>query len=154
MRALPFIAVGAGLLLLRAVREAHRPSRIITIPQIDIVGRVPAGSDSGPRTDTPGVGGIRRPLSVRFDLRVGPIEKWAVTPAVVRQTVQANAQTGILPGTGRPTVQITDVSGGYVVMVRYPDSHGDISAVAAQRAIEGFDSRLQGRIANVMVDRA
>ena len=150
----PVALGGLALLALRAARSASAQpaSRVIRLPQIDIVGRVPAGQDS--RTDTPGVNGRRRPLRVRFDVRLSGMEKWIATQGVVRQTVEAQAQAGVLPGTGRPRVSIADVSDGYVVTIDYPDSYDDVSAIAAQRAIEGLDPRLEGRIANVVVDRA
>jgi len=151
---IPFVVMALGVIALRALRGAKRESRIITLPRIHIEGRVPArdsGTDAG--AGTPGVGGRRRPLSVRFDVRVSPMEKWVVGSGTVRQAVEANARSGILPGTGRPSVSVSEVESGYVVTVGYPDSHGDISAMAAQRAIEGVDPRLDGRIANVMVTR-
>lgn len=154
---LPFITLGVGVLAVRAIAGAQRrQNRVITLPEILIEGRVPpragSGTDSG--SGTPGVGGARRPLQVRFDVRVSGMEKWVVTPAVVAQAVGANTQAGILPGSGQGTVRVSDNPSGYTVSVSYPDSYSDISAVAAQRAIEGIDSRLEGRISNVLVDRA
>lgn len=149
-----FIAAGLGLVALRLLRGAQRPgSRVTTLDPIHIYGRVPTGGED-PRASTPGVGGVRRPLSVRFDVRVSGIEKWAVSAATVQQSVQANAASGIMPGSGTPNVRVSEIETGYVVTVSYPDSYGDISAMAAQRAIEGVDPRLEGRIANVMVNRA
>lgn len=148
------VVASVGTLLLRALVNRKRPARVIEVDPISIVGTVPKASSSYPTVidSTMGVTGTRKPLLVRFDVRISDIEKWAVSPQAVKQTVMANA-SDVLPGTGNPQVRVDDIETGYQVTVSYPDSYKSINESQVQTGIESVDPRLQDRIANVVVDR-
>jgi acyl CoA:acetate/3-ketoacid CoA transferase beta subunit len=90
-------------------------------------------------------------MQVAFLARVSGFEKLGVSASDVADAVRDNAF--VLPGIGKPRVTVQDVSGGFKVTVRYPDSRSGIGSSAARRAIESIDPRLSGRIQNVAVAR-
>lgn len=159
------LALGGTLafIALRAARAARAPKAVVTIGPARII-------KSGPRYEVdigtarvrvnqaPAPGGGRgglsdpNPMQVSFTVRASGLEKLAVSDADVKAAVTNNA--GVLPGIGRPVVMVRDVSGGFAVTVRYPDSSRLIGSSAAKRAIESVDPDLRGRIENVHVARS
>lgn len=160
-------ALIAGLVVVFALRafakRKREPSSIVTIGPAQLrppggwdvsIGAARIGGRSGAQVPGAGPAGVRRPLTVRFDVRLNGFEKMVTGPASVKQAVASQADTVGVPGKGAPSVAVADVSSGYVVTVKYPDSSGSMTAREAQSAIEGIDPRLKGRIANVVVSRA
>lgn len=161
------LLVGAALafLVLRAKRAARNPQGTVTVGPIRVIKRPRYELDIGTareptdQTPTPGGGGGGaaepapgpKPMQVAFFVRVSGFEKLGVDGSDVRTAVANNAD--VLPGIGRPRVRVRDVSGGYAVNVRYPDSTRLVGSGAARRAIESVDPRLQGRVENVRVAR-
>lgn len=94
----------------------------------------------------------RHPLQVSFRVRVSGFEKLGVSASDVKAAVTSNAR--VLPGIGRPTVTVRDVSGGFDVTATYPDSSKLIGTGTVTRAIESVDPRLKGRVENVRIARA
>ena len=153
-----------GFIVLRAARAAAPkavveigPARIIKSGagrwELDIgTARVrePA-REPAHRTPRGGGGGVAAPMQVAFFARVSGFEKLGVSASDVADAVRDNAF--VLPGIGKPRVTVQDVSGGFKVTVRYPDSRSGIGSSAARRAIESIDPRLSGRIQNVAVAR-
>lgn len=167
-RAHAFLIAGvAALVALRAARAANTPkaeviigpARIIKTPrrvEVEIgnarisTPRTPAdgGSQAGGGSGDPAAA----PMRASFSVRVSGLEKLGVSRADVTRVVTSNA--GVLPGVGAPTVAVQDVSGGYAVQVRYPDSSRAISNAAATKAVESVDPRLKGRVTGMKVTRA
>jgi len=157
-------AVGT-LAALRAARAAAPKAEVI-IGEARIIKSGPTRVEveignariSKPRTrEEGGAGGgsgdpAPAPMRAAFTVRVSGFEKLAVGRGDVVSVVRDNAS--VLPGVGAPTVVVKDVSGGYSVVVSYPDSSRAISNTAATRAVESVDSRLKGRVTGMKVTRA
>lgn len=115
----------------------RRRPRVTTIEPVDIYGRVP--------------GSARKPLTVIFEIAISGLEKLAVSPGDVRETVLQNANA--LPGIGDPEVIATEIPRGYVVYMKYPDSERVVTQNEVKLAVEKIDSRLKGRVGNIIIRR-
>lgn len=120
--------------------------------QVDI-GQAMIDSRHGP-TYAAMVSAKPRPLSIMFLLKLSSIEKWGVSADDVRRTVATNGHNMGLPVSGTPIVDVSNVDGGYMVTVVYPDSDGAARAADIRHTIESLDSRLVGRVSDVRVLRA
>lgn len=113
----------------------RRKPKVTTIEPIDIYGRVP--------------GSELTPLTVIFEIALSGVEKFAVSPQDIKQAVVANAH--VLPGIGRPDVLVSEIPRGYVIYAKYLDSVRPVSKSEVKQAIESIDSRLKGRVQNIIV---
>jgi hypothetical protein len=111
--------------------------KVIEIEPIEILGKVePAPA-----------------YTVGFDVEIGTLEKLAVDESDIKSAVLKYASRVIGDLVGNPTVITTETSNGYRVVLGAKTYDEVPGPSQIKTRIEAIDSRLQGRISNVKVNR-